>query len=48
MPPWKEASMARRLGRVALGLAIGVLLLPAVIELISLAGDVTAFKYQGF
>ena len=39
---------ARRLGRIAGGLALGFLLLPALFELMALAGEVTPFKYQGF
>lgn len=38
----------RTLGRVALGVAIGLLLVPALLELAKVAGDVTAFRYQGF
>lgn len=40
--------LAHVLGKVALGLLLGVFLLPALFELASLAGDVSPFKYQGF
>ena len=39
---------ARRLGVFAMGLILGFALLPAILELVSLAGNVTAFKYQNF
>lgn len=39
---------ARFLGRIALGICLGVALLPAAVELIAIAGSISAFKYQGF
>lgn len=41
-------SVARICGRVALGLCLGIALLPAILELLAIAGSVSAFKYQGF
>ena len=41
-------SKARLAGRIAQGLVLGLLLLPALFELASLAGDISPFKYQGF
>jgi hypothetical protein len=40
--------MARRLGQVVQGVAIGLLLVLALFELIAQAGGVTVFQYQGF
>lgn len=39
---------ARWAGVVVMGVALGVGLLPAIFELLSLAGNVTPFKYQNF
>lgn len=39
---------ARLAGRVVLGLALGLALAPALLELAALAGNVSPFKYQGF
>jgi len=39
---------ARRAGAVVMGVALGLGLLPAIFELLSLAGHVTPFKYQNF
>lgn len=39
---------ARIAGRVALGLVLGLTLLPALLELAVLSGAASAFKYQGF
>ena len=44
----RPVSRARRAGRIAQGVVLGILLLPALFELASLAGDISAFKYQGF
>lgn len=41
-------SRARLAGRVVLGLGLGLALLPALLELMALAGSASAFKYQGF
>ncbi len=38
----------RILGAVLMGLAIGVMLVPALFDLLSKLGDVTAFRYQNF
>lgn len=42
------ASPFRQLGRVLQGLVLGPLLLLAIIKLVSLAGDLLPFRYQGF
>jgi len=39
---------ARWAGVVAMGVALGLGLLPAIFELISLADNITPFKYQNF
>lgn len=39
---------ARRLGAAAMGVLLGLGLLPAIFELLALSGDVTPFKYQNF
>lgn len=39
---------ARLAGRVVLGLALGLALAPALLELAAVAGNVSPFKYQGF
>ncbi len=39
---------ARLAGRVVLGLALGLALMPALLELVAVAGNVSPFKYQGF
>lgn len=41
-------SKLRLAGQIALGLMLGLALVPALLELAVLAGAVTAFKYQGF
>jgi hypothetical protein len=38
----------RRAGAVAQGLVLGVLVVLAGMELMSLAADISPFKYQGF
>jgi|GWRWMinimDraft_5_1066013.scaffolds.fasta_scaffold247048_2 hypothetical protein len=44
----KPVLMARRLGAVVQGLTLGFLLVLALMELASLAGNLSPFKYQGF
>lgn len=39
---------ARLAGQIVLGLVLGLTLVPALLELAALAGNVSAFKYQGF
>lgn len=39
---------ARWAGVVVMGVALGLGLLPAIFELISLADNITPFKYQNF
>lgn len=39
---------ARVVGQITAGLLIGCLLVPALLELASLVGGISAFKYQGF
>ena len=46
--PEPRVSRARIAGRVAQGILLGLLLLPALFKLASLAGDISPFKYQGF
>ena len=41
-------SKVRRLGQIAQGLFLGPLLVLAIIKLVSLAGDLLPFRYQGF
>ena len=36
------------IGQIALGLLLGGLLVPALLELASVIGDLGVFKYQGF
>ena len=36
------------IGQIALGLLLGGLLVPALLELVSVIGDLGVFKYQGF
>ena len=43
-----QLRFARRAGILVMGLALGLSLLPAIFELLSLAGNVTPFKYQNF
>ena len=47
-PPPARASLPRRAGQIMLGVVLGLMLVPAVLELAALAGAVSAFKYQGF
>lgn len=44
----RTVQTARRLGAVLQGLALGFLLVLALMELASLAGNLSPFKYQGF
>jgi hypothetical protein len=44
----RPVSMPRRLGQICMGFAVGILLVLALIELYSLAGHLTPFRYQGF
>lgn len=41
-------SRARRAGQVLQGVLLGLLLLPALLGLAAIAGDVMAFRYQGY
>jgi hypothetical protein len=43
-----EISKVRMAGRVARGILIGMLLVPAFCGLISLVGGISTFAYQGF
>lgn len=47
-PARTPISKARLAGRVVQGVVLGLLLLPALFVLASLAGDISPFKYQGF
>lgn len=47
-PADAQLRAARWLGVVGMGLILGFGLLPAILELMSLVGNVTAFKYQNF
>jgi len=47
-PHADQLKFARRAGVVVMGLVLGLSLLPAIFELLSLAGHVTPFKYQNF
>jgi hypothetical protein len=47
-PHDKSASVARSIGRLLQGLFLGPALVLAIIKLVSVAGNLTAFKYQGF
>jgi len=47
-PPENGPVWAWRAGQVAQGLVMGALLFFAVVGLLALAGDVTAFSYQGY
>ncbi len=40
--------MCRRLGELLQGVALGLMLLAAIIKLLELANDVQIFRYQGF
>ena len=44
----QPVSYSRIAGRIVIGIALGILLLPALIELASIVGNITAFKYQAF
>lgn len=44
----KNERLAWRLGQIAQGLVMGVLLFFVLLALISAASDVTVFQYQGF
>lgn len=39
---------ARLAGAILQGIVLGIFLVPALIELASLAGGIAPFKYQGF
>lgn len=43
-----EIGKVRMAGRVVRGILIGMLLVPAVFGLISFAGGISTFAYQGF
>jgi predicted lipid-binding transport protein (Tim44 family) len=47
-PEPAQTRWARRAGAIAQGLALGFLVVLAGMELLSLAADVSPFKYQGF
>jgi len=36
------------MGQIAVGVLVGVLLVPSLLELALLIGDISPFKYQGF
>lgn len=46
--PVADLSPARKIGRIVGGFFLGLMLLPAVLELLSLVGDISPFRYQGF
>jgi hypothetical protein len=47
-PPQARTPTATRLGQIAQGVVIGILLVLALFELLAQMGNVTPFKYQGF
>ena len=46
--PGKEPIWPSRIGQLVQGIAMGVLLVFALIGLLALSGNVTAFSYQGY
>ena len=46
--PSAKRHLGRLVGQIALGVVLGLLILPALLELASWLGAITAFKYQGF
>lgn len=47
-PPETKTPPATRLGQIAQGMVVGILLVLALFELLAQMGNVTPFKYQGF
>lgn len=43
-----ETPRARRAGQIAQGLVVGAMLVPAILQLLSLAAGIAPFNYQGF
>jgi hypothetical protein len=46
--PVTGVSRAKRVGQIIGGFLLGLALLPAVLELLSLVGNISPFRYQGF
>jgi hypothetical protein len=47
-PPVNEVSRAKWAGQIIGGFLLGLALLPAALELLSLVGNISPFRYQGF